>query len=273
MKKTSGQSLIIILLIAAVGLTIGLAVISRSITDIKVSQQEEESARVFSVAEAGIEEALKLGSIPSGGITIGDITATVEQTSLGENKEFAFPGEYEAGDTQTLWLVNHDEEENLIESGGYTGSSIEIYWGKAGEESNSDTTPAIEVTLLYKDGDIFKIKRGAFDPNSSRTNSNHFELPDTGSPPYTIGGKDFQFKKTFSLVGIPYLLRLRLIYNNQPQIIGVKGDSNLPKQGVCYTSTATSEEGVTRKVRHCQLYKTPPGIFDYVLYSEEDLKK
>lgn len=273
MKRNSGQSLIIILLIAAVGLTVGLAVISRSVTDIKISQQEEESARVFSVAEAGIEEALRLGSVPSEPVEIGGITATVEEVSLGgESQEFAFPGEYEVGDTQTFWLVAHDSEENLTEEGRYSGDLVEIYWGKAGEDSNSPTTPAIEVTLFYKDGDGFKIKRGVFDPNSSRAASNHFEAPDFGVPPYLIAGKSFQFKKTFDLTGIPYLLRLRFFYNDSPQIIGIKGESNLPKQGVCYVSTA-SKEGITRKVRHCQLYKSPPAIFDYVLYSEEDIIK
>lgn len=47
------------LLIGLVVLTIGLGVASRSITDIKLSRQEEESARTFNVAEAGIEELLK----------------------------------------------------------------------------------------------------------------------------------------------------------------------------------------------------------------------
>ncbi|MGB9585898.1 MAG: hypothetical protein ACPL7A_00585, partial [Anaerolineales bacterium] len=82
MKKNSGQALLIILLVMAVGLTIGLAVISRSVTDIRISRQEEESARMFSVAEAGIEEALKAGaSFPPQGmdVPIGDVTARVRR--------------------------------------------------------------------------------------------------------------------------------------------------------------------------------------------------
>ncbi|MGB9911062.1 MAG: hypothetical protein ACPLKP_00410 [Microgenomates group bacterium] len=274
--KNRGQSLIIILLIAAVGLTIGLAVISRSVTDINISQQEEESARVFSVAEAGIEEAIRAGDVPSGGITIGEITATVEKQSLGGGQEFVFPGEYEAGDIQTLWLIGHDEQENLNENIRYNGSSLIFYWGKEGQSADQNTTPALEVTLIYKDGNTFKIKRGVYDPNSSRRASNHFDAPDTGTPPYVVDGKKFQFKKeNFGLVTgtIPYLVRFRLIYNNEPQIIGVKGTTNLPQQGICFISTATSPNGITRRVKQCNLYKSPPGIFDYVLYSEENLAK
>ena len=61
MKKSElGQALIIILLVMAVGLTMGLAVVSRSVTDIRISQQEEESARAFSAAEAGIRQQLTI---------------------------------------------------------------------------------------------------------------------------------------------------------------------------------------------------------------------
>jgi len=273
MRKNSGQALLIILLVMAVGLTIGLAVISRSITDIGISRQEEESARVFSVAEAGIEEALRLGYAPAGAIEIGGITATVGKTDLGKSSEFAFPGEYEAGDIQTLWLVGYDSNGNLTETGRYTGSAIDLYWGNEGQDANQSNTPALEATLIYKDGSSFKIKRGAFDPNSGRRASNEFDSADSGT--YSVGGKTFQFRKLeFTLPGIPYALRLRLLYNDQAQILGVKGMSNLPSQGVCYESTATnSQTGITRKVRQCQFHKAPPGIFDYVLYSEEDLIK
>ena len=78
LRNQRGQALLIVVLVMAVALTIGLAVVSRSITDIKISRQEEESARVFSVAEAGIEEALKLGSGTSG--TIGEGEALIGYT-------------------------------------------------------------------------------------------------------------------------------------------------------------------------------------------------
>ena len=272
MRKNSGQALLIILLVMAVGLTIGLAVISRSVTDIGISWQEEESARVFSAAEAGIEEALKAGALTGGELTvpIGEITATVRQTNLGGQVEFAFPGEYEVGDVQTLWLVEHEEDGTLDTNNKYSANFIEIYWGK--EEG---ITPALEVTLIY-DQDGVKIMRWALDPEASR-NNNFDKSVDQGSQ---LEGKNFRYKKDLSLpcnqTGvICYALRLRLLYNNQPQILGARGvGSNLPSQGTCYESTATNPQtGITRKVRQCQLHKVPPGIFDYVLYSEENLKK
>jgi len=273
-RKNSGQSLLIILLIMAVGLTIGLAVISHSITDIGISRQEEESARVFSVAEMGIENALVGGSFSG---SSGGISYNVTYEGIGNKPEFVFPDKYEAGDIQTLWLVEHGSNDVLTEEGRFEGSSVDLYWGNENQEANQSNTPALEVTLVYKDGNKYKIKRGVFDPNASRRSQNNFDGADA-SGPYLIGGEKFKFRKLgFELAGIPYLLRLRFLYNDEEQVLGVAasdGSKNLPSQGTCYESTATDPQtGLTRKVRHCQLHKAPPGIFDYALYSEGDLKK
>lgn len=283
MRKNSGQALLIILLVMAVGLTIGLAVISRSVTDIGISRREEDSARVFSVAEAGIEEALRLGYAPSGGVEIGGIRATVTQSKIGNSPQFVFPDEYEAGDVQTLWLVEHGEQGNLDLNNRYRGGSVEVYWGKPG----STTIPALEVTLIYNKGGV-KIMRWALDPDMRWALD-----PDIGrnngfdkaiSPGTRLGGKDFGYKKSLSLPCsqtevICYALRLRLLYNDQPQILGVDGgDREFPSQGVYFESVASTnnlneEEKITKKVGRWQLYSSPPGIFDYVLYSEGDLTK
>ena len=117
-KKTSGQSLLVILLVMAVILTIGLAVASYSITDIKISQQEEESARVFSAAEAGIEEALRLGSAQD--VTIGEITAKVSENIQGGGRDFNFgESKFPSGELANVWLIDHDEEGGIETPGFY----------------------------------------------------------------------------------------------------------------------------------------------------------
>ena len=54
--KESGQIIIVLLLMMLVGLSIGLVVTQRSVTDVSVSTQSEQSQRAFSAAEAGIEK-------------------------------------------------------------------------------------------------------------------------------------------------------------------------------------------------------------------------
>ncbi|MBI5356874.1 hypothetical protein HZB78_04700 [Candidatus Collierbacteria bacterium] len=54
-----GQVAMVVILVVLVGLTIGVAVLGRSVTNVGISLQEEERARSFSAAEAGVEDALR----------------------------------------------------------------------------------------------------------------------------------------------------------------------------------------------------------------------
>lgn len=295
-KNNSGQALLIVVLVMAVALTVGLAVISRSVTDVRITQQSEESARVFSVAEAGIEEALKTGLMAGGTaeVDIGEINAKVKKigdtNKEGGGPEFAFSKNFSAGEIQTFWLLGHNTADGSLDTtgaGSYSGNNIEVYWGNIGSYNQgcSCTTncpPALEVTLVYSDSGGFKIAKYPLDPDTNRASPscNNFTLAETGS--YEIGGSKFEFKKvipeplTIFPTGTKYALRLRLLYNDSPQGIGIKAaaGATLPKQGDCYESTAKDDKSqITRTVQQCRFYKAPPAIFDYVLYSEGDLVK
>lgn len=273
--EPSGQALLIIVLVMSVALTIGLAVISRSITDIRISSQEEESARVFSVVEAGIEQALKLGYAPPGGVTIGDITATVTESNIGSGTEFVFPNQIEAGDTQTVWLVNHDAAGEMIETPAYTAASLNVCW--------ETTTPetALEVSVFYKDvSGSYKIARGAYDANASRRNDNSFADVDAG----TCAGLGRKKTLTWSAFSSPIdpgtdailFLRLKPLYNKAKMgVVGLGGaGGNLPSQGICFESAANlATSGVAGRARQCSFHKSPPAVFDYVLFSGGDLSK
>lgn len=77
-----GQAALIVTLVVIVGLTVAVAVISRSVTDVGVSTQEEERARSFSAAEAGVEDALRqdLSSIAGGNFQVGGQETTTDYT-------------------------------------------------------------------------------------------------------------------------------------------------------------------------------------------------
>lgn len=269
-KHTSGQALLIILLVMAVGLTIALSIVSRSVTDIRISREQEESARAFSVAEAGIEESLRAGSATD--VTLEGITAQVTETAQGGETEFVFEKPVDQGDTQTVWLVEHDSSENLIETPFYTAGSLDVCW----EDTEPET--ALEVSIFYKDGGIYKVARGAYDAEAG-FRGNGFDSPDAGS----CAGLGRKKTLTWGAFGISldvdtFLLSLRLrpLYNSAK--IGAAGAGGsggiLPIQGKCYESSATvPESGITRKVRQCRSYPVPPAIFDYVLFSGSGLTK
>lgn len=266
--KRNGQALLIIVLVMAVALTVGLAVISRSVTDIRISSQEEESARVFSAAEAGIENALKIGATQG---DFGDIHYDVEETAMGAGTEFVFPNQIEVGDTQTVWLVNHDADGNFMETAGYTASGLNVCW------EDTDPETALEVSIFYKDAGIYKIARGAYDAETA-SRANSFSLPDDGSCAGLNRKKELKWSDDFgiSLDGNTFLLFLRLkpLYNKAKIGIVAGAGGTLPSQGTCFESSATLEtSGVTRRVRQCQFHKSPPAVFDYVLFSGGDLSK
>lgn len=282
LKNQQGQALLIILLVMAVGLTIGLAVVSRSVTDIRISSQEEESARAFSAAEAGIEEALlenlAVGVGTSG--TVGEISYSVSSIEQGGSQEYDLGGgKFLSGDTQTVWLIGHTADGDFDPSVTFpTDGVVDICWGEPGTPADQETTPALEVSLVYLVGSEFRTARRGYDPNVGRTGSNKFDLAGTS------GCLDLAFNQTINLASdfgdltgatlYLYALRLKLLYNENSQPIKVSSSDNFPSQGKCYVSTAKVEEsGVTRKVQQCQTHKAPPAIFDYVLFSGGDLEK
>jgi len=269
-KSEQGQVLLVLLLVISVILVVGLSVVSRSVTDIKISQQSQESARALLVAQTGLEKAIKasssIGSITNK-IDVSGIGYLVTKDPLGGDKEYVFPNSISTNEPVTLWLVDHNTDGSLKTTSSVT--SLKFGWA----ESDSDQT-ALEATLIYNNGTTFLNKRYVFDPVPGRT------------PPTYFGGAivpcSSQIDNTtfnhctdwFSLPsGTLYLVQLRLLFNDQKQKIGVLSNQNLPIQGSCYVSTATVQESnVTRRLQQCQLWPTVPSIFNYQLFSGGNLE-
>lgn len=261
-----GQVLLIVLLVMVVGLTIGLSLATRSVTDIKISTQLEESSRAFAAAEAGIEAALKgepVVDCAGTWQTIGQAKYCFSKTTAGGTSDPLVLGKIGIADTYTVWLVEHDivtGNPQIDESHDYDGTSIDVCWGEGGET----TKPAMEVSVIYKDATGYKVARGAYDPDSSRTGSNHFT--DISGSSVNCGG-GFAYGTTVSLPSGVLLiaLRLRPFYLEANVGVAPQGD-NLPSQGLSIASTGTAGE-TTRKVEVVDSYPSLPAIFDYVLFS------
>lgn len=275
-ELNKGQAVLAILLVMTVILVIGLSVASRSVTDIKISQQSQESARALWVAQGGLEQAMK------GNVSIGvgsseqqlnGVKYFVTKTDIGGSQEIVL-GPASADNPVTLWLIGHDSSGQFSAVGKYSGSNLRFFWGE-NTGPVSQTSPALEVTLIYKNNTsgVYYSERYVYDvPGVSRTQPTNFAVASTTCP--AVSGKTFDFCTPVitlpsSATNTLYLVRLKLLFNTgSAQPIGVLGDQALPSQGSCFESTATIEEsGVSRKLRQCQSFKTTPSIFDYVLFS------
>ncbi|MBI4100332.1 hypothetical protein HY439_01190 [Candidatus Microgenomates bacterium] len=279
-----GQVLLIALLVMVVGLTVGLSVVARSITNIKISTQNEESQRAFFAAEAGLEVALlPNGAVGSGSVGSANYNVTATETSPANNI-FIFPATVKVDDTRTLWLVKHDPADStkLMDSSAYyTAQTINVCW------QDASTTPAMEIILIYKEGgNTYRVARGAYDPDGGR--GNNFSGVTSSSPP-NCGSADLKYRKSISFTGdfnvnpadkILVALRLRPIYADVK--IAVEGASAagscpggngcLPAQGKLFASTGT-DANTTRKVQVFKSYPAFPAIFDFVLFSGTGLSK
>jgi Tfp pilus assembly protein PilX len=275
----AGQALVLVLLSLAVVLTLVLFILSRTITDIAVSTNEEEAIRAFSAAEAGVEQALIIGSISE--TNIGDAKFSADVSGFAEGSAtFNYPINLASGDTATVWFVDHDADGDIIFPPSFTGNSIKICWGKPNTQSGSDYTPAVEFSVFYNDGTI-KIVRAALDPNWSRTPPNSFTQ--ASSSGCGIDGVSYQFSSTvtFASLGIADtndLLygKLRMLYStDQNQTVGFDvsdtGDV-LPSQGLEIDSLGQSGDS-NRRLQVFQAWPEAPSIFDYTIFSSSGLTK
>lgn len=291
-KNNSGQALLIVLLSVAVVLTIILSILARSIVDISVTSQGEDSLKAFSAAEAGVEKAF-IGAITGTSETTTEVGSKYKTSvsNFAENESsFVSPITLVSGESSTVWFVSHDENGNFSCTGKpcFTGDTIKVCWGKQGTEAGTETTPAIELSFFYLtipfNYSTAQIGRVVLDPNSSRTAENHFSSPDTGE--CAIDGQIFPFQKTIklggtggigvnsSLPGNLLFAKIKFFYNTdtaQPYGIDANG-SVLPSQGTKVDSSGSSGNA-NRKLDVFQSFGETPEIFDSVIFSMGGITK
>lgn len=253
-----GQALVVILLVMAVALTVGLAVVSRSITEVGISTTQKESAQALASAEAGIEQALAGSSnLPSGVTTV----------PAGGNTDLEVPESLVAGESVTVFLSGHDANQNFVAGlNEYAGSDLGLCWGQ------DNVNPAVEVTIYYKLGVNYLVTRQAIDPNANRAAQNNFSTTDNN--PSCPAGRTYQhYKKIDMPAGTLLMMRVRMIYNQDtPQYLAVKGSSAIPVQG--QDITAVGSQGQTsRKVQVFQRFPDLSPILDAAVFSGANLVK
>lgn len=284
-----GEIILIILLVMAVGLTVGLSVAGRSVTDVKLSNQVEESSRAFSAAESGIEEVLRQGIVAATGHYTNQVANAKYDVNVsqlgGSASQFAFPNNISMGDSQTIWLVPYTATGPDVTTPGYTAQTIYVCWKNA----NPSPKAAIEIAVFYKaaaDG-TYKISRAAYDPDNNRVTSqnNGFNNGDVSPGTACTDGSanyDYQVHLTFKDMSAPFpdpatdtlvALRLRPVYADAKIAVVPQSGVNIPAQGKDIVSVGQTNSGVTRKWNVVQTFAAPQDIFDYAVWSNSQITK
>jgi len=236
-RYQQGQAVLIVLLVAALALGFGLSIISRSTTDVKISEQEDQASRAFNAAEAGIEDAL--GSLSS--LVIGDdynLTVDDVRVTYSVNGEDFLEGVYSENDIATVVLDGAD--------------TLTIEWGESCPGAAS-----LLITVIDSSNQLERYGWNACDLGDDFT-----YVADPGDDGY--------LRKKELAVAANSLVRIRPVYNQAT--IRVSGD-NLPVQAYGIDSQAQSPTLESKAIQVSRTVPAAPAIFDYVLFSGTNIVK
>jgi len=293
-RYQKGQAVLIVLLSLSVVLVIVMYILSRSITDISLSTKDENAMRAFSAAEAGIEKALVVGSSNDLDFSGASFNASVSDFAAGQTS-VTYPISLKSGELATFWFVEHDNDGNLVcdvTHPCFTGNQILLCWGDPDTSYNSNTTPAVELTVYYAtsalDLTTLQVKRAVLDVHPTRTTSNNFTA--ASNTLCTVANESFQFRNGLFLgtsetglhldipntdsEGILLFATVKMLYNTSVgHKVGLSvSTSQLPSQGSVIDSLG-SYGGANRRISVYQLHPVVPPIFMNALYSATGIFK
>lgn len=273
-NSQNGQILLIVVLSMVVALSVSLSIASRTISNLRISKQSEESQRAFQAAEAGLERAVRQVS------TGGDAVGNGFSGDLTNNTDFSVDIQPESGvDIQLnggdlveravgidVWMSAYPDY-----ASPYTGQ-VRLYWGSTGQDcaASGDSYPsALEVLLIYGNKNSPQLYREVFDPCSGRINGSTTVETITGGIEHA--GNRYQYRATFPSAGSMtngLLFKVIPIYNSTR--IGLEGlNGALPSQGSVITSTGKSGDTV-RKIQYFQSFpQIPNELFPYAIVSQD----
>ncbi|MEK7559179.1 MAG: hypothetical protein AAB521_02630 [Patescibacteria group bacterium] len=264
-----GQTLLIVVLVMVVALTIGLSVVSRSITNVRTTTEEANSAQALAAAEAGVAQAIQTNQGVTSAISYGNnasFTSTVDSLS-GQTIVLLNGGSIVPQDEGAdLWLVPHNSDgtPNYTTPGPWSGTSMTIYWG---DTAHCPEQAALEVLLIKGSSGDPKSQRFALDPCSARSTGaagNNFTNPSSGS--YSIGGRTFSYSYNLN-PNTGLIARIIPIYKNAfiaVESVGA-GAPAFPSQGSMITATGkAADTTIQRKLNVFQGFSYLP--IEYVTY-------
>lgn len=264
--------LLIVVLTMVVALTVGLSIASRSITNLRISTEEQSSQKALFAAEAGIEIASKTGNSssvlrPLGGANIANVSIT-DIKSLSDFIIYngALVSQDDGAD---VWLTNYSPNFSKLYSPPYWSGQLTFYWGSqsdiCSQNPSINTMAALEVFVITGTRNNPIMYKYAFDPCPNRANISKFlpALQGSYSLNTTGGIKNFAFKSSPVSVVNGLIARVTPVYSGTP--IWVSGSTVFPSQGKIISSIGTAGT-TTRKILYFQGYESVPSEFFYSLF-------
>jgi hypothetical protein len=254
--RQSGQIGIIIILIMVVLLTFGLSIASRSTREIALSQQEEESNRVFNAAEAGVERALATNldfqgeQLDAGGVTIPGTDSSLNYT-IRKNRIL-----------ETRLVQGTTAMVKLQDATYPLSAQVYIDWAKD-SDCNAARKPATLIVSVYNTNAGVNTVR-----HLTYAACNH----NNDIPIAAVGQNGYYRRATVNTQVGDQFMRIKTVFNDT--YVRVSAGSTLPTQAYDIRSDADSNLGnETRAVQVKRTLSVAPSIMDYALFSDNILSK
>lgn len=266
-----GQALLMVVVAMVIVLTVSLSVATRSVVNVRTTNEEASSSAAFSAAEAGIEKYLNDQTPYTG--QFGTANISVNSTPIGGTTSFILNNGNPVlrDDGADVWLSTYP---------GYTSpywsGTLRVYWNSVTGCSNPSSTAAIEVLVISGPQanpiGTPSINRYVYGPcQGSRDGAagNNFSAP-TNSGGGTVSGVSFGNYSDISVAAANpgIIARIIPIYANTiVAVVSAGGGAAFPQQGTLVSSTGTSGRA-SRKITIYQGYpKVPTEFFQYTLFS------
>lgn len=311
LRKQTGQILILLLLVMLVTLTFALAVAQHSLTYLSNSNKSEQGSRAFSVAQAGIEQALGGSGTQSVPLLSNQASASIAPAPFlppcSNNEAIEYPPIGKDTPAQ-IWVSDPGVSPGC---GGATfpkNGTFIVYYGNYNPDNSDDPTsynyinlhtpsglPAVEVNYvtLNSTTSTYVSHKYYFDGYSSRNpglanltanstcQSVAFQITTTTNS-VTTTPRYFACKtpsippasSPLPANETPILIRVRLLYSDISQVVAVEPQNGtaFPPQVQIFNSTGFS--GQTQKA--IQVFKAPfvvPPFLDYAIFAQTNIKK
>lgn len=293
-----GQVTILALLIGLLGLTVGLSVASRSLSDLRQVTVVDQGTKALAAAEAGVQYALNQlnnsvvpncdpstsASVPN--LTLSNISGVKYNICSGTNSY----GVYSVIPQDDVVQVNLAGQQPNVKS-------LSVVW----KNSNA----SVEIIKVNLDNNTGAISETRYLFNGTGTDANYLakisgnnfapSVPASSNNCVRTSGSSLCADATFnggscagSFGEIPYTgqpgqqsgdiyLRIKPLYGSTDVSVCVApsggSSGNLALAYYQITAIATSSGGVTRKIQTTQASNYLPSIFDNVFYSGGSLLK
>ena len=282
LKRQNGQALLIVVLVMVVALTVGLSVASRTIINLKNTQNQADSQKALAAAEAGVEQGMRAVGANQANLQVSNLgtnlnySATVASISAGTDAFMVNggpqPNMIYKNQPAYIWTTNYSDSQPFANS---WNGNLALFWG---DNSNGCNDAALEISVISGDRANPTLTRYAEDPcNSSklggsgdRASTNNFDFNSINKSTETVSGKTFHFNFTIPISTGIYLVSVNPVY--QDAYVAAQGTNVLPYQGNNIDSTGTvgtiDNPSVQRKEH---VYEGFPQIlsafFPYTIFS------